>query len=112
MKPVLGITTNDEGARFAVVEVSKLHKPVLIAVEHITGLIMPRGRGRPRPGSKVAALIGFGAVDDLHYFAAVFGDDRAATAFSVVLGRPIERARVHPRAALLVSNLALSERLG
>jgi hypothetical protein len=41
---VLEITENDEGARFAVVDVSRLHKPVLIALEHITGLIIPRGR--------------------------------------------------------------------
>ena len=34
---VLEITENDEGARFAVIEVSELYTPVLIAVEHITG---------------------------------------------------------------------------
>lgn len=33
---VLEITENNVGARFAVIEVSKLHTPVLIAVEHIT----------------------------------------------------------------------------
>jgi hypothetical protein len=32
---VLEITENDGGARFALVEVSKLHTPVLIGVEHI-----------------------------------------------------------------------------
>ena len=35
---VLDITENDGGARFAVVKVSGLQSPVVIAIEHITGV--------------------------------------------------------------------------
>jgi len=43
---VLNITENDGGAKFAVVEVSELQNPVVIALEHIAGVDSTDQKGR------------------------------------------------------------------
>jgi hypothetical protein len=43
---VLDITENDGGAKFAVVRVAELKNPVVIALEHVTGVERNGQRGR------------------------------------------------------------------